>query len=66
MPDTFVRDAQTLVDQHYAAGPDRMKEVIAEALRAAATKHAGAGGDPREALKHELETLESASERGSE
>ncbi|HWU16879.1 MAG TPA: hypothetical protein VN155_04280 [Devosia sp.] len=31
MTTDFQLTAKTLVDQHYAAGPDRMKEVVAEA-----------------------------------
>ena len=34
--DRFQLTAKVLVDQHYASGPDEMKQAIAEALMAAA------------------------------
>lgn len=58
-------EAQTMVDQNYAAGPARLKEVLAEALAEAAGSR-GAQDDPRERLERELAELEKTSERGSE
>jgi hypothetical protein len=57
--------AQTLVDQHYAAGPDRLKEVLAQAMAEAAGA-AKPAGQPRERLRQEVSELEKTSERGSE
>jgi hypothetical protein len=54
-----------LVDQHYASGPDEMKQMIAEALMAAAAGVSQAG-DPRERLKQEVDDATKASALGSE
>jgi len=43
MPRQFETEAKILVDQHYAAGPERMKEVIADALRHAVRSRTGQG-----------------------
>ena len=57
--------AKTLVDQHYAAGPEQMKEAIARLLaeRGLAKSHEGS---PREQLVEEVAELEKTSLRGSE
>ena len=65
MTKDFTLEARTLVDQHYAAGPARLKEVLAEALAEAAGAP-GAQDDPRERLEREVAELEKTSERGSE
>ncbi|KFC66676.1 hypothetical protein FF80_02443 [Devosia sp. LC5] len=57
--------AKVLVDQHYAAGPDRLKEVLAQAL-ADASAPAQPDGQPRERLLEEVAELEKTSQRGSE
>ena len=59
------QQAEVLVDQNYAAGPARLKEVLAEALAEAAGSP-GTEDDPRERLQRELAELEKTSERGSE
>jgi len=56
--------AKTLVDQHYAAGPDRMKEVLAETIAGLMKK--APDKSPREALLDEVRNAEQASLRGSE
>ncbi|WIY52007.1 hypothetical protein O9Z70_11000 [Devosia sp. YIM 151766] len=65
MGTNFELAAKTLVDQHYAAGPDQMKQVLAQALKEAATPPEPVG-DPRKRLEREVAELEKASERGSE
>lgn len=65
MTTDFKLTARILVDQHYAAGPDRMKEVLAQAL-AEAVAPAKAPSDPQEQLRREVAELEKTSERGSE
>ena len=61
----FQLTAKTLVDQHYAAGPDRMKEVVAEAL-AEASQAARPAALSHEQLQREVAELEQTSLRGSE
>lgn len=57
--------ARTLVDQHYAAGPDQMKSVLAKVF-AELSPQAPQDGDPRERLLEEASRLEKTSLRGSE
>jgi hypothetical protein len=57
--------ATQLVDQHYASGPDELKQVIAEALAEVAGRTQSTN-DPRAQLRREVEDLEKTSERGSE
>lgn len=63
--DRFQLTAKVLVDQHYASGPDEMKQAIAEALMAAAAGLAESG-DPRERLQQEVGDAIKASALGSE
>lgn len=57
--------AQTLVDQHYASGPERLKDVLAQAF-AELSGQAGQPDNPRAQLLEEVRDAEKASERGSE
>jgi hypothetical protein len=65
MTTDFTLQAKVWVDQHYAAGPDRLKEVLAQAL-AEASAPAQPDGQPRERLLAEVAELEKTSQRGSE
>ena len=62
MTKDYTLEARTLVDQHYAAGPERLKEVLAEALAEAA----GAPGAQENPREREVAELQKTSERGSE
>jgi len=57
--------ARILVDQHYAAGPDRLKAVLAQAF-AERDRQAPRESDGREKLLEEISELEKTSLRGSE
>lgn len=65
MTTDFQLTAKNLVDQHYAAGPDRMKEVLAEAL-AEASETARPANLSHEQLQQQVAELEKTSQRGSE
>lgn len=65
MTTDFQLTAKTLVDQHHAAGPDRMREVVAEAL-AEASQTARPAARSHEQLQQEVAELEQTSLRGSE
>lgn len=64
MERNFELIAKTIVDQHYASGPDELKEKVREALMAAAGVSPNAGF--REALEKDVREREKASGRGSE
>lgn len=61
----FELRARELVDQHYASGPDEMKQVVAEALAEASGRKLSAE-NPRQRLRREVRDLEKTPERGSE
>lgn len=65
MTKDFTLTARILVDQHYAAGPDRMKQAIAQALSEAAGS-LEPDDEPRRQLLREVSELEKTSQRGSE
>ena len=48
MSENFALIAEALVNQHYTAGPDEMKRVIADALHQAASGKADDRRNPRE------------------
>lgn len=62
----FELTAKVLVDQHYAAGPEEMKKVVAEALADAASSAAEQHDDPKMGLGKDVEEQVQASSRGSE
>lgn len=66
MPRQFEFEARILVEQYYASGPDRMKQVIAAALEKAATSRLSSSEQSREQLLEDVKLAELASERGSE
>ncbi len=67
-PDDFDLKAKLLVDQHYGAGPDRLKQAISQALREERELSSGSApdADPRGTLEREVAERIRASERGSE
>ena len=58
--------AKVLVDQHYASGPDEMKQVIAQALKEAASGNADCDKDAQDRLTQEVNGAIEASRLGSE
>lgn len=58
--------AKVLVDQHYAAGPEAMKKIIAQALEEAAAGKSEDMRSPREQLELEVDQAIKASTLGSE
>ena len=58
--------AEFIVDQHYASGPAEMKQVVAEALEAAAGGSVSIIDDPRKRLQQEVAEATQASALGSE
>lgn len=65
MTEDFELLAKTLVEQHYAAGPDQLKAEIAKAL-AEQSRAARPVEVSREQLLNEVAELEQASTKGSE
>lgn len=66
MPRKFDFEARLLVEQYYASGPERMRQVIADALEKASARSADEGEEGRERLLEEVKEAEKASELGSE